>query len=60
MNRQKWALFDLLRRSECPIWSMDPDRLLEMADYLIRCGVTIPDPEEKNGGKENDGIPAYP
>lgn len=46
MNRQKWALFDLLRRSECPIWSMDPDRLLEMADYLIRCGVTISAPEE--------------
>lgn len=47
MNDTKMALFRLLLRSECPIWSMDPDRLLEMADYLIRSGVTIPAPEEE-------------
>jgi hypothetical protein len=54
MDPKKKALFDILNRWECPIWGMDPDRLLEMADYLIRCGVTISAPEETKRTEETE------
>lgn len=52
MDPKKKALFDLLNRCECPVWTLDIPKLLKLSEYLARCGVTVPGLEETKEKRE--------